>query len=266
MDFYWLYDLQTWQLFMLIIGVTCAISLLGCVVFRGQFDRLLNLGAESNEIVSNFLAFTGVFYGIVLGLVAVGAWDTFNSASGRAEKEASALAAFYRVITQLPDPHKTELQDITRSYVVQVVEKAWPQQRQGIAPRGGDPIITKLADRLYKVPANTPNVEITLTAASNAFTAVVEARRARIASVNEALPSSLWWVIIAGTMINIVMTWMLSIKNLRLDIAVNLLMAMLMGSVLAFVVAMDNPYRGEVSVGPDAYKIILERLMAVEAL
>ncbi len=262
MDFYWLYDIPTWQLFLLIIGVISAISMLGCIVFRSKFDAWLGLDEDSNEIVSNFLAFTGVFYGIVLGLVAVGAWDTFNDSGGRAEKEASALASFYRVITQLPEPYKAELQSITRDYTKDVIEKAWPAQQKGIASKGGDIIISRLADRLYKVPATTPNLQIILTESVREFSNVVESRRARIASVNNALPPSLWWVIIAGTLINIAMTWMLNIKNRGLDIAVNLLMAVLMGTVLAFVVAMDNPYRGEVSVGPDAYRLILARVMS----
>jgi hypothetical protein len=261
MNFYWLYDIPTWQMFLLVISITIAFSLAGCLIFRGWFDRALGLDSDSNDIVSNFLAFTGVFYGIVLGLVAVGAWDTFNDANSRAEKEASALAAFYRVITQLPEPDRSELQNITRSYTVQVIEKAWPAQRRGEAPKGGDPIITQLASRLYQVPATTPNLQITLQDATRQFASVVEARRARIASVSAALPASLWWVIIVGTLINIVMTWMLSIRNARLDLAVNTLMATLMGTVLAFVIAMDNPYRGGVSVGPDAYQLVLDRVM-----
>jgi hypothetical protein len=265
MDFYWLYDIPTWEMFLLVIAVTCGIGLVGCLVFRRWFDRKLGLGSESNEIVSNFLAFTGVFYGIVLGLVAVGAWDTFNDASGRAEREASSLASFYRVITQLPEPDRSEIQGITRDYVVQVIERAWPAQQRGEVPEGGDPIITALAERLFRVQATTPNIEITLEAAVSEFSDVVEARRARIASVDTSLPSSLWWVIIIGTLINMAMTWMLSIKNQRLDIVVNMLMAVLLGSVLAFVIAMDNPYRGELSVGPDAYQIVLDRVMAPDS-
>lgn len=261
MDLFWLYDIPTWSMFFLAIGLTCAISLFGCLVFRGKFHRWLGLDSRTNEIVAHFLSFTGVFYGIVLGLVAVGAWETFNGAGDRAEKEASAIAAFYRVVTQLPDPHRTELQGITRSYVVQVIEQDWPAQQRGEVPKAGDPIISELAGRLYAVPVTSPNVELALNNATGEFSGIVEARRDRIAQAKAALPSSLWWVIIAGTMINIGMTWMLNIENRRLDIVVNLMMAVLMGSVLAFVIAMDHPFRGEVSVTPDVYNIVLDRVI-----
>jgi Protein of unknown function (DUF4239) len=258
---YWLYDLPSWALFLFVISVTCLVSLLGCLVFRGQFDRWLGLDSESNDVVANFLAFTGVFYGIVLGLVAVGAWETYNDATGRAEREASALAAFYRDVTQLPDPYRTELQGITRTYTWEVINKEWRDQQVGMPPQTGDDTIKKLASRLFAVPATTANIQITLTQAVAQFNVVVEARRARIQSVNGALPASLWWVIIAGTLINIAMTWLLNIKNRHLDIVVNMLMALLMGTVLAFVVAMDNPFRGEISVTPESYQLIYDRLM-----
>jgi hypothetical protein len=39
------------------------------------------------------------------------------------------------------------------------------------------------------------------------------------------------------------------------------LMSLLMGTVMAFVIAMDNPYRGELSVSSLPYQLIYERLM-----
>jgi Protein of unknown function (DUF4239) len=259
--FLWLYSISTWQLFALVNSVTCLISLLGCIVFRGKFDDWLGLDGETNEVVANFLAFTGVFYGIVLGLVAVGAWDTYNESSGRAEREASALAAFYRDVSQLPDPARTTLQTMTRKYMWTVIHNEWPDQQNGLPPRAGDPVVTDIGAALFAVPATTPNIQITLTQSVSQFNSVVEARRARIESVDSALPGSLWWVIIIGTLINIAMTWLLSIKNRGLDVFVNMLMATLMGTVLAFVIAMDNPYRGEISVSSKSYQLIFDRLM-----
>jgi hypothetical protein len=261
MDFYWLYNIPTWQLFALINGIVCCVSLIGCIVLRDQTDIMLGLGEESNEVVGHFLSFTGIFYGIIFGLVAVGAWDTYNNANERAEQEAATLGSFYRNITQLPEPHRSEVQLMARRYTWDVIHREWPNQQKGIAPSTGDRILTDLAAKLYAVPATTPNIQITLSQSVSQFSQLVEARRARIQSTNSALPGSLWWVIIIGTMINIGMTWILSIKNKRLDIAVNLLMSLLMGTVMAFVIAMDNPYRGELSVSAQPYELIYQRLM-----
>lgn len=264
MNFYWLYDIPTWQLFALINSVVCLISLVGCIILRDKTDLVLGLDAQSNDVVGHFLSFTGIFYGIIFGLVAVGAWDTYNSANDRAEREAATLASFYRNITQLPEPARSDVQKLTRAYTADVINTEWPAQRNGLAPATGDAILTKLAAKLYAIPVTTPNIEIVLAECVAQFSNLVDARRARIQSTNSALPASLWWVIIVGTMINMSMTWILSIKNRRLDIAVNLLMSLLMGTVMAFVIAMDNPFRGELSVSSGAYEQIYQRLMGGE--
>jgi hypothetical protein len=261
MNFYWLYDIPTWQLFALVNSIVCLISLVGCIILRDKTDIVLGLDSDSNEVVGHFLSFTGIFYGIIFGLVAVGAWDTYNTANDRAEYEAASLASLYRNISQLPEPSRGDIQLAARRYTWAVIHKEWPDQQKGVAPSAGDRILTELAEILYKVPATTPNVQITLAQTVDQFSQLVEARRARIQSTSSALPGSLWWVIIIGTVINIAMTWVLSIKNRRLDIAVNLLMSLLMGTVMAFVIAMDNPYRGELSVSSQPYELVYQRLM-----
>lgn len=261
MNFYWLYDIPTWQLFALVNSVVCLISLVGCIILRDRTDILLGLNEESNEVVGHFLSFTGIFYGIIFGLVAVGAWDTYNSANDRAEHEAASLGSLYRNITQLPEPGRKEIQLLARRYTWSVINKEWPEQQKGVQPSAGDRILTEMAEKLYAIPATTPNIEIALSQTVVQFSQLVEARRARIQSTNSALPASLWWVIMIGTFINIAMTWILSIKNRRLDIAVNLLMSLLMGTVMAFVIAMDNPFRGELSVSSEQYELIYQRLM-----
>jgi Protein of unknown function (DUF4239) len=262
MNFYWLYDIPTWALFCFICSITCLISLIGCVLLRGKFDKWMGLNEETNDIVSHFLSFTGVFYGMVLGLVAVGAWETFDHANERAQNEATSLAAFFRDVSLIPDePNSNKLEILVRTYTWQVINREWPDQREGKLPEAAQESLRHVADVLYSTPADTPNKVIIIGEAVGQYNKVLEARRARIQSVQDALPSSLWWVIIIGTLINIAMTWLLRIENRYLDVSVNLLMALLMGTVLAFVVAMDNPYRGELSVSADAYQLIYNRVM-----
>jgi Protein of unknown function (DUF4239) len=261
MNLYWLYDIPTWALFILIIGLVCTIAVAGCLILRQKFDRWLSLTEETNELVGHFLSFTGVFYGIILGLVAVGAWETYNDAGARVDTEAARLAALYRDVTQLPEPYRGDLQLQVRMYTSAVIDKEWAHQRVGEPPAEGDRPMSSIGAKLFAVPITTKNVEVTVTEAARQFNSLVEARRARIQSVGAAIPGSLWYVLVVGTMIIIVMTWMLNIANKRLDVAINLLMGSLMGTVLAFIIAMDNPYRGELSVSSAPYQLIYDRLM-----
>jgi Protein of unknown function (DUF4239) len=261
MDFYWLYDIPNWALFIVVIGTLLVISLTGAMVLRQKFDRLLGLSEETNDLVGHFLSFTGAFYGIMLGLVAVGAWETFNAANDSVDREASAMAALYHDVMQLPAPTDGRGQVLLREYATRVIADEWPQQRQGISPQAGERPLRALGVEIGMTPTSTPNASLLLGEALGQYNKLLEARRARLQTIGEGLPPSLWAVIILGALINVSMTWLLSIKNPRLDLTVNILMALTLGSVLAFIIAMDNPYRGELSVTADSIEDVYVNVM-----
>jgi Protein of unknown function (DUF4239) len=266
MNLYWLYDIPTWALFLLVVGSLCAVAVAGCLFLRDRFDKWLGLDEQSNEIVGHFLSFTGVFYGLVLGLVAVGAWETYNSADKYVQDESARMAALYRDVTQLPDPYKDRLQSAVRDYAKAVIVHEWPDQQAGIPPSSGDSPMTILAEQLFSVPVTSPNIQIVVAEAGGQLNNLIEARRARIQSATSSIPGSLWYVLITGTIIILIMTWLLRINSKKLDVVINILSGALMGTVLAFIVAMDNPYRGELSVSVDPYQLIYDRLMGGEKI
>jgi hypothetical protein len=261
-DFYWLYELSTRQLFSLVIAVVVAFSLVGAHLLRGRFDQWMGLDGSSNEIVGYFLSFTGAFYGIMLGLVAVGVWETYNIASDAAKKEAAITASLYRDVTNLPAPHDGRAQALMRSYAWSVINLEWPEQQQGNTPYSASEVVEDLSSEIYSVEPQTAGQEIVAAEAAKQLNALLETRRYRVEASTEGLPASLWAVIVAGAVLNIFMTWLLSIKNPKLDLVINLSMATLLGGVLAFVIAMDNPFRGELSVTPDSmsnvYSVIMD--------
>jgi hypothetical protein len=237
------------------------ISLGGAMLLRQRFDRWLGLSENTNELVGHFLSFTGAFYGIMLGLVAVGAWETFNDANRAVDKEAASLAALYHDVMQLPSPSDGRGQVLLREYTLQVLTSEWPQQQQGIVPTSAEQPLKALGIELGLTPTGYSNAPILLAEAIGQYNDLLEARRARLQTIGQALPSSLWIVILLGAAINVAMTWLLFIDNKRLDLTVNILMALTLGSVLAFVIAMDNPYRGELSVQSDAIKDVYLNVM-----
>ncbi len=261
MNFFWLYDIPGWALFVLIIGIMLAISSAGALVMRKKFDRWLDLSEETNDLVGHFLSFTGAFYGIMLGLVAVGAWETFNDASSAVDREATSLGALYQDVMQLPGPADGRGQALLREYARQVIKYEWPAQQQGIESNAGEKAIRAIGIEIGTAPINSPSQQLLVAEALRQYNVLLEARRARLQTTGDALPTTLWAVIIIGALINIVMTWLLSIKNERLDLIVNTLMALTLGSVLAFIIAMDNPYRGELSVSSQSIETVLTGIM-----
>ncbi len=101
---YWLFELPTFWSFTLIAGFFPVFAVLGLHLCRKTFHKKLAYSKDSNEQASFFMSVLGVFYGITLGLVAVGCWENFEGVQDKVTTESATLAAFYRDLSALPEP------------------------------------------------------------------------------------------------------------------------------------------------------------------
>src|SRR6185295_9801695 len=135
-----------------------------------------------NDAVSGTVQAIGVFYGITVGLIAVGVWNTNTSASDLVSREASAIAILYRDVSGYPSPLREELRSKLRDYTVFVIEKAWPAQKQGHGQDlvGGTKIIDELQAQLYTFEPATPGQVSLHNETLKAFNTLIDNRRLRI--------------------------------------------------------------------------------------
>ena len=89
---------------------------------------------------------------------------------------------------------------------------------------------------------------------------LTEFRQIRLQKVTEGLPAAVWYVIFFGAMLNIVITWFFVTDRFRVHILMTSMYAALLGSLIFLVAAMDNPFRGEFSVGSDALEAVLAKM------
>jgi hypothetical protein len=122
MNIYWVYDLPNWLFAVLTVAVAVAIGLSGFYATRKWAQRVHGDEHSHNDIVGFFLGAVGLFYGITLGLVAVGTWQTYSDVDTKVDQEASAVAALYRDVSSFPDPKRAELQADLREYTRQLID------------------------------------------------------------------------------------------------------------------------------------------------
>jgi Protein of unknown function (DUF4239) len=261
MNFYWVYDLPNVLFFLMTIAVFVCFSLLGAFLFSSKLEKKLGLTAEHNNIVASFLGMSGVFYGITLGLIAVGTFENFNSTEDKVNNESSSLAGLYRDVMILEKPESKAMSTTLKRYTQYVINEAWPLQKKGIVPKGGTAIIDTFQMQLAKYNPETDKDKIIYAEVFDQFNVLIEKRRMRLNAVNASLPATIWLILFLGAFVNIVLTWLLVIKNKKLDIVINVLSSALLGSLIFLIAAMDNPFRGEYSVSADSFKLLLDGLM-----
>ena len=86
----WLYQVHPLITAISLIVFIETLSLVGLLLTRRIVLPRLNYNERINDAVSGTVQAIGVFYGITVGLIAVGVWNTYSSSSDLVSKEAAS--------------------------------------------------------------------------------------------------------------------------------------------------------------------------------
>ncbi len=261
MSFYWIYDLPNWQLGVLIVLTFAVAGVLGLFLTRPIARWVLKGSGEYNDVVSWVFAGIGVFYGLALGLIAVGTWEDFTSIDGQISQEAAMLAGLYDDLDGYPQPLSGELEGQLRNYTRFIVEKDWPAHRKGLVDDEGNRLLGRFEDAVRHFEPQNEREKIIHAEVVRAVTQVDEARRVRLSSVTAGLPAALWVVVLIGGLLNMGLLYLFWVENVLLHAILVAVFATFVGLMIFLTAAMDNPFRGNFSVSPDAYQEVLDEVM-----
>jgi hypothetical protein len=257
---YWIYDYPSWVIMALFVAVFLGVTWVGIFVTRATVHSWIHTEARANEMVNSALSSFFVLFGLLLGLLAVATYQNFANVGDSVDKEASSIGALYRDFAAYPHLIRNRLRDGLREYARVTVEDDWPLQQHGVVPTGGSERLTALAEILLVFEPGKSSEEVVHAEALHEFNRLHELHRQRLANVSLGLPSALWWVVAWSALLNIVLIWLQD-----MEVHVHLILGGVLASVLALVIfliaALDNPFRGEVSIGPDSIALVYDTLV-----
>ena len=261
----WLYEVPSHTAALIMLIFIESVALIGLVLIRRWVIPRLHYHDGANDAVSGTVQAIGVFYGITVGLIAVGVWNTNSNASELVSREAASVGFLYRDVSGYPSPLREELRSKLREYTVFIITEAWPAQQKGLGQQinGGSRIIDDFQATLYSFqPSNMGQLALhneTL----RAYNALLEYRRLRIDAVGGRLSAVMWSVIWVGAAISIGIAYFFNIPDFKLHAILIALMGGFLAMVLFMIVINDRPFYGHVRISSDPYKLILERVLDV---
>ena len=263
MTLYWIYDIPNSALGVLLVATWIAVGNGGLLLTRHMVARMWSERTQ-NEIVSFFLAALGVFYGITLGLIAVGAWENYQRAGDHVDEEAAAISSLWYDVSAYPEPQRARLRADLRGFTHAVIDSAWPAQSHGAHSEADARWIANLQADLDQFNPATAGQAMLGTEALTAFNALVRTRTLRAQQADGGLPPVVWWVVILGGLLNIALTWLFVIRPLSAHMLLTGSLSALVGLLIFLIAAMDHPLRGEVSISSTPYQDVFTRLMTQE--
>lgn len=257
---YWVYDISSLSFALITVSAFVAFGVLGVLAARWHSGRRTRHVTQANDIVGFYFGAIVGFYGITLGLISVGVWQTFSDADNKSTLEAAAIESLYRDVSNYPELTRSAAQAAVKDYTRNVIEVAWPMQRAGQTPKGGTELMTALQKIMFPFEPQTQGQMAIHQEALRQYNRLSELRRLRVLSAGSGLPGTIWWVVLLGAAASILLTWLFEVEDARRHVFLTGLYSALIGLLIFLIAALDNPYRGEVSVGPDAFTLVLDRM------
>jgi hypothetical protein len=262
MTMYWIYNYPNWTLGTAAVTLIVGLSLVGLYASRPLVRKLLGGSPVHNDIVSYFFAGVGVFYGLAMGLIAVATWEDFTGVDDLVGREAAGIVGLYRDFDGYPQPLRGRLERALRDYTRAVIDKDWPAHRRGMRIEETNRMLDDIENEIMAFEPQREREKIVHAEVLRSLDSVVEQRRLRLEAVDTGLPAALWAVVLIGAILNIVPTYVFWVENRGLHVLLVAILATFIALLIFLIAAMDNPFRGEFSVAPDAFQEVLSTVMS----
>lgn len=257
----WFYETPVWITLPIFVGGFVVISCLVVLALRPLVHRLVTDHKEWDRALAHVIGTFGVFFGILLALVALSVYENFAYARDTAVEEAGRVGTLYRATSLLDAADGVPLRTDLDRYMHAVIELDWPEQRRGVLPEASDAQVDDFEALLRDIEADPGHEQAALQQVLATWDVFIEARRARIDTTALELPLLLWLVIWVGAAINVVLLAFLDVRNPRLHLLMVGLLSLFIGLVIFVTADMDRPYAGTISVGPEAFQRVLEQVI-----
>jgi hypothetical protein len=258
--FYWIYDYPSWIIGVLLIGGLVAFTWGGIFVTRATVHSWIHRERRANEMVGLTLSSFCVMFGLLLGLVAVATYSNYAAVGTIVDQEASSLSSLWKEVSAFPQPIRGRLQSALREYARYTIQEGWQQQRRGFLPQGEPQRSGAISKVLLSFEPSTEREKILLAATLQESTHRIQLSRARMSNVLIGLPAVFWGVVAFCTLLNIILIWMQDME-IHVHLILGAVLIAVLGAVIYLIAELDNPFRGNVSIGPDSIKRVYENVM-----
>jgi hypothetical protein len=246
-----IYSHPTWMWGSILIVLAAGSACLGLLVF----DRLVHIEVRRahNDLAGFTVAIISVVYAVLLAFIAVATWESFTSAQGIVDNEADLVGSIYRDTQGLPPATGRDIRGDLRLYLAMVIDKEWPIQQGGRTPDQGWEPLHRLHVAIVKMQPQNLGEAVLQAELLRTLNELYRARESRLAAVEGHIPDVIWWFILAGGAIVTGYTYLFGFDDLRMHMIMTAAVAVSLALVVVLIIALDWPFRGEVSIGPDAF-------------
>ncbi len=246
----WVQELPVYGSGILIVGGFVALTVVIGTIVSKLFPQAVRL--EHNDLAGFILAVIGVVYAVLLAFVAVTVWERFEAAETRSYEEASALSAVYRDADDFPQGR--EIRSSLRSYAELVVKDEWPAMTRGSESAEAGNLIEQIDRTVRRLDIRSMRQEDVHQQMLVAMDQALRDRDVRLTMSSTGISDVMWLVLILGAVVTVAFTYLFGYKHGPMRSIMAGSLGLLIGLVLFLTVSLDYPFKGGITVGPEAFE------------
>jgi hypothetical protein len=247
----WVYSNPTWLWGSIVVATFVSAACAGLFVF----DRLVHVEVRRthNELAGFTIAVISVTYAVLLAFIAIATWESFTNAELIVDREADYVGSIYRDTQGLPPDMGHAIRADMREYVRVVIDKEWPTQQLGKTPSQAWEPLRKVHTAIVTMQPATRGEAVIQAELLKTLNDLYRARASRLAAVTGHIPSVIWWIILIGGGITTGYTYLFGFHDFRMHLTMTAAVSASLALVIVLIIALDWPFRGAVSISPDAF-------------
>lgn len=250
-DFF--YSIPNALLLLLFIVVLVSMSLCGLLIIT-----ILGLNTRTNnESIHIYTGILAVVIGVIIAFIISSEWQQYHDASTNTVTEADVLYLLYQTFDALPGTD--DITDTIGQYICNIINVQFPAMKLGQIP-ATDEILNELQILIYVYdPPDTAKDNMLYSNGLSLFNQAVFLGTQRLQSSTMGLADELWWVMVFGFVILMIMSWWLS-GSMWLRTIMTIFITGGYAAILFLAVALDYPFRGDLSVSSAPFQFVLQQL------
>jgi hypothetical protein len=250
-----LYSHPTWEVGLVVIGIWTGLALLGLWIFQHLVD--VKTRQKDTDTVGLTFAIVAVVYAVLIAFIVVDVFETSAKGEQIATAEANKLSNLMLDSAGLPAQVAEGVRKDLDEYIDIVVKSEWPSQRAGklndAVFEPGWTVLAHLSARLAVFEPLTMGQNVNKGEMLHTVNELIKARRSRILAAGEHLPLVVWQILLLAGAVAVGYTYLFGAHSFGIHVAITGLISATIALVFVLIIALDYPFRGEVSVGDEAF-------------
>ncbi|HVU59729.1 MAG TPA: DUF4239 domain-containing protein [Candidatus Saccharimonadales bacterium] len=215
---------------------------------------------ETNEELRQLFSVGAVLFSVIIGFLAVVAWERYLNVQQNVVSEAASVQAAYRESGLLDAPTGQPIRTGLARYAQLVVRDEWPELADGKS----SPAVARQLDAVWTAAdtvKSSSDGQITIgTSVAESLTAVTKGRQTRLYDSAVGLPWFFWTFVLAYAVFLVVMFNLFKNRRLGPQLGLNVILGLVIGAVCLFILLIDYPFAGDTAIRPAAFRQALQQM------